>query len=381
MSGVMMASIIVDNYNYGRFLKEAIESALNQTYPHKEVVVVDDGSADNSREIIAGFGDRIIPVVKENGGQASAFNAGFRKSRGEVILFLDSDDALLPSAVENAVACFREGGVAKTHWPLWQFDEQGIRTGESMPLEDLQEGDLRPLVLRNGPDGYTSPPTTGNAWSRTYLEQVMPIPQADYRICADSYLLALAPLFGTIKRIAEPQGLYRLHGANNYARKSTAAQIKLGMRFHLRNSAALRERCGRMGITVNGRNWRRNNPYYRWMKKLGTAIKETVEWIPRGETFLLADQDEWAMESDVSGRRRIPFPEHDGQYWGPPADDESAIGEVERWRESGANFLIVGWPAFWWLDYYAGLHQHLRTNYTCAHQNERLMVFDLRGPW
>lgn len=61
-----LVSIIINNYNYGRFLREAIDSALNQTYPHVEVIVVDDGSTDGSQEIITSYGDRVIPVLKEN---------------------------------------------------------------------------------------------------------------------------------------------------------------------------------------------------------------------------------------------------------------------------------------------------------------------------
>src|SRR3954451_20463787 len=96
-----LVSIVIDNYNYARFLPEAIESALAQTYPDTEVIVVDDGSTDDSREIIASYGSRVRPVLKTNGGQASAFNAGFAASRGDVVLFLDSDDTLFPEAVEN----------------------------------------------------------------------------------------------------------------------------------------------------------------------------------------------------------------------------------------------------------------------------------------
>src|SRR5262249_37192835 len=82
MSQLPSASIVINNYNYGRFLREAITSALNQTPSGVEIIVVDDGSLDDSREVIAAFGERVIPVLKENGGQASALNAGFRASRG-----------------------------------------------------------------------------------------------------------------------------------------------------------------------------------------------------------------------------------------------------------------------------------------------------------
>src|SRR4051794_8812023 len=108
-----LASVVIDNYNYARFLPEAIDSALRQTWPATEVIVVDDGSTDRSRQIMAAYGDRIVPVFKENGGQNSALNAGFNRSRGEVVLFLDSDDALLPTAAEAAMGAFAEPDVVK----------------------------------------------------------------------------------------------------------------------------------------------------------------------------------------------------------------------------------------------------------------------------
>src|SRR2546423_15707744 len=87
-----LVTIIISSYNYGRYLRKAIDSALKQTHAHTEVIVVDDGSTDDSRVVIASYGDQIVPVLKENGGQASALNVGFSASQGDVIIFLDSDD-------------------------------------------------------------------------------------------------------------------------------------------------------------------------------------------------------------------------------------------------------------------------------------------------
>ena len=101
-----LVNIIINNYNYGRFLREAIDSALNQTYSNIEVIVVDDGSTDDSREIIAGYGKRIIPVLKKNGGQATAFNEGLKASQGEIICFLDADDWFAPNKVEVIIRQF-----------------------------------------------------------------------------------------------------------------------------------------------------------------------------------------------------------------------------------------------------------------------------------
>ncbi|MGH2414794.1 MAG: glycosyltransferase family 2 protein, partial [Microcystaceae cyanobacterium] len=98
-----LVSVLITNYNCGHYLQEAIDSALNQTYSPIETIVVDDGSTDDSRELLASYKDRIIPVFKENGGQASAINAGFPISQGEIICSLDGDDVWLPTKVEEVV--------------------------------------------------------------------------------------------------------------------------------------------------------------------------------------------------------------------------------------------------------------------------------------
>lgn len=112
--------------------------------------------------------------------------------------------------------------------------------------------------------------------------------------------------------------------------------------------------------------------------RLRLASQELSALIPKGETFILVDEDQWGMGLVVDGRHRLPFLERDGQYWGPPPDDETAIGELERLRRSGASFIVFVWPAFWWLEYYWGFHRHLRGTFRCVLENERLAVFDLR---
>ena len=130
-------SIIVNNYLFERFLRAAIDSALSQTYPNCEVIVVDDGSTDNSGEIIEIYGKQIKPIFKDNGGQASALNAGFDASKGDVVIFLDSDDLLYPHAAGEIARLWRPG-LVKTQYPLDCVTE----TGE--PLEDgLQYTTLR----------------------------------------------------------------------------------------------------------------------------------------------------------------------------------------------------------------------------------------------
>ena len=229
MENNLLASIIINNYNYDKFIGEAINSALHQTYINVEVIVVDDGSTDRSREIISQFGDKIIPLLKQNGGQASAFNAGFEKSSGDVVFFLDSDDVLFPGAVENVIELFTESAITKVHWPLAVVDKDGVETGILKPAGDLPQGNFKDVVLQGGPTSCISSPTSGNAWSRQFLQKVFPMPEdvAYYKTCADEYLYTIAPVFGEIKAINKPQGFYRVHGKNIYSALSFEEKLKL----------------------------------------------------------------------------------------------------------------------------------------------------------
>jgi hypothetical protein len=108
-------------------------------------------------------------------------------------------------------------------------------------------------------------------------------------------------------------------------------------------------------------------------------VEELAALIPPGDAFILVDDYHWGTGEVLAGRCRIPFMERDGHYRGPPADDATAVRELERLRRSGASFCIFAWPALWWLDYYAGFRQHLYASFPCVLANERLVVFDLRG--
>lgn len=223
MSSLPLVSVVINNYNYARFLPDAIDSALGQTYPQVEVVVVDDGSTDNSREVISSYGDRVIPVFKENGGHASAFNAGFRASHGEIIIFLDADDALLPDAAKKVVDAWTPR-TAKAQWVLSHVDGNGRSLGTTVPYAPatMPDGDIRDVVAATG--HYSTPPTSGNAFSRPVLERLMPLDERVWRMAADTPLLALSPFFGDVVSIREPLGLYRIHGGNHGALKSVDAR-------------------------------------------------------------------------------------------------------------------------------------------------------------
>jgi hypothetical protein len=114
------------------------------------------------------------------------------------------------------------------------------------------------------------------------------------------------------------------------------------------------------------------------LERFNLALQDVKTLIPAESTFILVDQEEWMCGETVAGRRRLPFPERDGVYFRLPEDDEAAIRELERLRQSGASHIVFGWPAFWWLEYYSGLRQYVRSRYRCLLENDRLVAFDLR---
>ena len=169
-------SVVVVNHNYGRFLRAAIDSALAQSYTDTEVVVVDDGSTDDSRSLIEAYGSNVRAVFQDNSGQAAAWNAGLAASTGRAICFLDADDELAATAIERGLPRLQRPGVVKVHWPLLEVDQDGVANGRVAPRAELPRGDLREVVLSEGPHSYATPAASGKLWSRGFLDQVMPFP-------------------------------------------------------------------------------------------------------------------------------------------------------------------------------------------------------------
>jgi glycosyltransferase involved in cell wall biosynthesis len=206
-------SVIINNYNYARFLTDAIDSVLAQDYTDYEVIVVDDASTDHSREVIESYGDRIKPVFQlKNCGQGAAFNAGFQASKGELICFLDADDIyyknklsiLSEAAVSNpdAVLIYHRGKYINIHREI---------IGEVFPKKIMQ-GDVSKRVQLYCETLF--PPTSFLSFRRTFLARVLPLTPYLNRIDADFPLQMLAGIMGNVAAINQPLCYYRLHGDN-----------------------------------------------------------------------------------------------------------------------------------------------------------------------
>jgi glycosyltransferase involved in cell wall biosynthesis len=230
-SNLPLASIIITSYNYERFLPRAIDSALKQSYPVKEIIVVDDGSTDNSRHIINSYGDQIIPVFQKNKGRASASNAGFFASRGELIFFLDADDIFFPHKVETLVNYFlqvmpQNPEVLIFHCVEMITDDgiflrvkpKRLRTLDGKKKNGLFEkltdpGAVYRHVQKWGFFPFISTPTSGLSLTRSLASNIFPLPE-DMKCQQDTLLVFGSMLIGTVYGTSQVLGSYVLQGDN-----------------------------------------------------------------------------------------------------------------------------------------------------------------------
>lgn len=206
----MKVSVILNNYNYASYIGEAVMSVLNQTYKNFELIIVDDGSTDNSRDIIDGFANQhpnlITKVYKSNGGQGSAFNAGYNVSKGEIIAFLDSDDYWFEDKLERIVREHENSDIVEHSLVINNKYCRYLENKENAQFKMKEYN----IYSRFGE-------TSSLSFTRLLLEKVFPIPEESLRICTETYVVYLGLYYSNkITTIKDALGFYRVHGKNNW---------------------------------------------------------------------------------------------------------------------------------------------------------------------
>jgi glycosyltransferase involved in cell wall biosynthesis len=216
-----VVSVLISNYNYGRFLEQAIRSALEQTYSNLQVIVCDDGSTDESLQIadaLATEDDRVKVLRKENGGQASAFNAGFTLCTGEIVCFLDADDIFNSEKVERCVDAFASTNAGLLVHQMMIVDENGRNLQRIPTFTRFEQGWIGERVIERG-GRWRWGPTSAVAIRRQIGSRVFPMPELGFRTDADTFVLMLAPLLTPICGLEEILAFYRLHGSNAFGQR------------------------------------------------------------------------------------------------------------------------------------------------------------------
>jgi len=209
----VLISVLIDNYNYERYLKECIESVLAQTYTNFEIIIVDDGSSDNSKDIILEYANkdnRIKPIFKTNNGQASAFNEGIKHCMGEVICFLDSDDKFKPNKLEEVIKAYKKG----YEYIINDYEIIGQKYTNA-PYAPYGGYNLFLVYYKNIFIGST---TSNISISKNLAKKIFPIKREDFfRVRADDVVVFYASMMRESYFIHHQLSEYRIHGSNLFA--------------------------------------------------------------------------------------------------------------------------------------------------------------------
>lgn len=210
MAEAPLISVVITCYNYAKYVAGAIDCALGQSYPNKEVIVVNDGSEDDSLAVIARYADRVRLIDQPNLGAFAAYNRGFAASSGEIVIFLDADDLLEPDALSRVAAVWSEACV-KVQFDLTIIDAEGRDLGRKFCNYDASYDVSRVEQSFRRTGTYRWPVTVGNAYSRRFVSEVFPLRRGDY---PDGLLNTIAPVYGAVITIPSALGRYRIHGGN-----------------------------------------------------------------------------------------------------------------------------------------------------------------------
>jgi len=219
-----LVSVIMPCYNAERFLREALESALLQTYPHTEIIVIDDGSTDRTAEIIRAYANRVTAEFGPNRGASATRNRGTALAHGEFIQYLDADDVLPSDAIEHRIAALRKSGadVAYSDWEKLIELERGVFEVREKIVRRIE--DVHPLLHIALITDFWAPPAAVT-YRRTLVEKIggwkewLPIIQ-DARFLQDAALVG-----GRFVYSPGLGGQYRVHRDTSLSRRGAAAFI------------------------------------------------------------------------------------------------------------------------------------------------------------
>ncbi len=418
-------SIGLPVYNGENFLEEAIRSILEQTFEDFELIISDNASTDTSEAICRAYAaqDKRLRYFRnqENIGASGNYRRVFELSSGEYFKWAAHDDVCRPNFLLKCVEVLdQDPSVVLCYARTITIDAKG-RPGKQWDSRP----ELSSAIQRRRFRELLAPVETFPVWGLIRRNILRRTPLLGTYPEHDRPLLTELGLYGRFYEIPEFLFLLREHKQRSihtydfrnpheaiiwYDPKKAGKLIFPAWRLFAEHVAGIhrapinwseRTRCYIemlkwlrrykqdmvrdlvvAGTHISGvgsilaRGYQKHLET-RWLGRCNRAAEDIESLICTGDIFILVDEATFAPE--IFARwRTMPFVERDGKYWGPPSDEATAINELERLRRSGANFIVFGWPAFWWLDHYAGFHRYLRSRFNCVLQNDRVVVFDLR---
>lgn len=377
-TSIPMVSVIVPTYNYGRYIIDAVKSLQDQTYNNWECIIVDDGSTDTTKDIVRTLSysdNRLKYIYQENQYQAVGKNTGLKTSQGDYIQFLDADDMLEPNKLENQVAFMEQHNsvdITYTDTRYFPTEDSSARwyfmhpdNAEWIPKIKGSGTEIIKQIVNDNFLTINSPlirravlADVGN-----FDEKLKLVEDWDFwiRCCLKGKHIEYNNWDGSF-------ALVRSHESSYSRNRQQVNESTLLMREKLNKLITDTE--------IVSLNKALLEELKEWMANIELTKKDLKTHFSEDQSFILIDEDH--LRNELINFTSIPFTENEGEYFGIPADDDDAIKELERLRIHGAEFIVLAWMSFWWLDYYKQWHQYLRTNFPCILENKRLIIFDLR---
>jgi len=217
-----LVSIVIPAYNHGRYLNEAIQSALGQDYPNVELIVLDDGSTDDTHEVLEKYGDCFVWETQSNMGQSATLNKGWAMSKGEILGYLSADDVLEPRAVSEAVAAFERHPEAAATYCDFNLIDPRSRVIRRVTTPEFNYRDM--LVTA------TCPPGPGAFFKRAVFERAGPWDVSLRQMPDYDFWLRLG-LHGPFIRIPHVLAGFRVHEASQTFSTTTETRAEEPVRI------------------------------------------------------------------------------------------------------------------------------------------------------
>jgi len=393
-------TIAMPTYNRAALLKGALASALAQDYADFQVIVIDNASTDDTEAVVRSFSDPRVAYIRNeaNLGCTRNFNRAIELNSSPYLSILMDDDIMLPGFISETARMLDEHPAVAfcfTAPRYVNFDRVslGVNRTHDMPAGVIDGLNYLELHL-NARECWIEPSTVMMRRSALSAAGAFDSPHSKHSDDLNLWfrLAARAPIAFIPKELVEvrvhdgqlSEAAYRSGGYGHYG---TIAE-RIDAVSYLLQSDRARDARYRDWLADRLRSLHSSQSsqlyglipdlYYSHAERVAMAEQELERLVPPGGAVILVDQNELVSEL-TTARRRLPFLENHGQYWGLPPDDSAAIRELERMRAEGAGFIAFAWPAFWWLDYYAAFRDYLSARFQCAMRNSRLIAFDLRS--
>lgn len=206
-------TVVVINYNYAQFVKDAIESLLHQEQPFNEIIVVNDGSTDNSLEVINAYSDQITILTITNSGQLGPAIASLELVSTDYVYFLDADDYVEHNLTKRLMSYFQHKPV-KIQFQLNGVDENRKPLSSIFPIYPSGYNAKKMCQDNQNAGFYICPPTSGNIYCVSALRSLR-LSELNSRDFVDGTPVLVMPYLGEIVSVSEVLANYRVHGESD----------------------------------------------------------------------------------------------------------------------------------------------------------------------